>query len=498
MLVASPLVAEIKMPRIFSDNMLLQRDMFVKVWGEADANAQVDVAFGGQKKSTKADASGNWSLKLDKMSANKNPQEMTVSENGKIGKVIKNVLVGEVWIAGGQSNMEWRLYQSSDGKAAMARAKYPHLRCFQQRRAITKYPQKDSQPDATWLVADGKNFSMVTAVGFYFAERLMQDLDVPVAIISASRGASKMSCWIPREYHSKCESYKNYLAEFEKVEAGYCEAVYKKRAAEHKQLLEDVANKKRKPLKNWWLAKIPPNPISPWHDFHSPSYLYNAMLAPIAGYGLRGAIWYQGESDTYPEEIDAFAEKLVVLVDAWREKFENPDLSFIQVQLAPYTIGNRDWALGRWQQLKACDMTKNLGVINIIDCGEEREIHPVDKTTVGNRLALLAMKDVYKKDVNAYAPKFKSAKYSKDSAEILFDSFGRKLETKGDARGFEVCVNGKWEKGVVSFNNGKVVVKSANGAEISGVRYLWKNWARPDAWLFNQDGLPAFSFIDKK
>ena len=222
------------------------------------------------------------------------------------------------------------------------------------------------------------------------------------------------------------------------------------------------------------------------------------MLAPIAGYGLRGAIWYQGESDTYPEEIDCFAEKLVVLVDAWRENFENPDLSFIQVQLAPYAIGNRDWALGRWQQLKACDMTKNLGVINIIDCGEEREIHPVDKTTVGNRLALLAMKDVYKKDVNAYAPKFKSAKYSKDSAEILFDSFGRKLETKGDARGFEVCVNGKWEKGVASFNNGKVFVKSANGTEISGVRYLWKNWARPDAWLFNQDGLPAFSFIDKK
>jgi sialate O-acetylesterase len=145
------LFAEIKMPSIFGDDMLLQRDVSVKIWGKADANATVDVSFAGQKKSTKADAKGNWSLKLEKMSANKNPQEMIIFENGKIGKTIKNILVGEVWIAGGQSNMEWRLYQSSDAKPAMERAKYPMMRYFHQPSSIQKTPQEDSVEKSHWV-----------------------------------------------------------------------------------------------------------------------------------------------------------------------------------------------------------------------------------------------------------------------------------------------------------------------------------------------------------
>ena len=169
-IVASPLFAEIKMPKIFSDDMLLQREMPVKIWGKADANAKVDVEFASQKKSTKADANGNWSLRLDKMSANKNPQEMKISENGKLGKTIKNILVGEVWVAGGQSNMEWRLFQSSDATKAMDRAKYPLMRYFHQPIKMGKTPQFDSPEKSHWIVADGKNMAMTSAVGFYFAE----------------------------------------------------------------------------------------------------------------------------------------------------------------------------------------------------------------------------------------------------------------------------------------------------------------------------------------
>ena len=493
-IIASPLFAEIKMPTIFSNDMLLQREMPVKIWGKADAGAKVDVEFAGQKKSTKADAKGNWSLHLDKMSANKNPQQMKISENGKLCKTIKNILVGEVWIAGGQSNMEWRLFQSSDAITAMDRAKYPMMRYFHQPIKMGRTPQFDSPEKSHWIVADGKNMAMTSAVGFYFAEKVMKDLDVPVAILYASRGGSKMSCWLPREYHAKQASYKEYLANFEKDETGYTEEVYKKRFADHAQLLKDVQAKKR-PRPTDWFYKTPPNPVSPWHDFRTPTYLYNAMVAPIAGYTIRGTIWYQGESDTLEEEVDFFAEKLSVLVDSWRDKFENKDMAFLWVQLTGYST-KRDWATGRWQQLKARDMIKNSGIVNIIDCGEEKEIHPRNKTTVGLRLADLALKDVYGKDVNAYAPEFKSIKYEGDTAIITLETYGRSLKTKGYARGFEVKVNNVWINANASLKDGKLIVKSPECSDITGVRYLWKNWATPDVWLYNEDGLPAFSFIN--
>lgn len=393
--------------------------------------------------------------------------------------------------------MEWRLYQSSDAKPAMERAKYPMMRYFHQPSSIQKTPQEDSVEKSHWVVANGKNMANTSAVGFYFAEKLMQDLDVPVAILYASRGGSKMSCWLPREYHSKNISYKKYLDDFEKEEKGYCQSVYEKRVIEHKQLLEDVAAKRCKRPSDWAYKK-PPNPTSPWHDFRTPCYLYNAMIAPIEGYTIRGTIWYQGESDSLPEEVDYFADKLSILVDAWREKFENKDMSFLWVQLTAYST-KRDWATARWQQLKARDMIKNSGIVNIIDCGEEREIHPKNKTTVGLRLAMLALNDVYKKSgMNPYAPEFKSAKYSGDSAKINFETFGRKLVLDGKARGFEVLVNGKWENAIASFSNGDVVVKSKNGSDISGVRYLWGNWVGTEVCLFNEDGLPAFTFTNLK
>ena len=494
--ISSLSLAEIKTPAVIGDNMLLQRDSLVKIWGKADANAKVDVAFGGQKKSTKADAKGDWSLKLDKMPANKNPQEMIISENGKIGKTIKNILVGEVWVAGGQSNMAWILGQSTDAKSAMHRAKYPTMRYFKQTYTMAKTPQFDTEKTSQWIVANGENMERTSAVAFYFAEKLMKDLDVPVAIIYTARGATKMSCWLPREYHSKSESYKTYLDRFEKVEKTYSEAIYKKRLADHSQMLKDVEAKKRKRPSTWsW--RIAPNPMSPWFDFDTPSYLYNGMVAPIANYTTRGVIWYQGESDTGAKEKDFFAEKFSILVNSWRDKFDNKDMAFYWVQLAPFSTNN-DWPVSRWQQLKARDMIKNSGIVNIIDAGEQKDIHPKDKTTVGTRLASLALKNTYKQDVYAFAPEFKSAKYDGDTAVVELETYGRKLEFKSYARGFEVCVKGNWINANASLDGNKLIVKSPEGSEISGVRYLWKNWCMPDVCLYNEDGLPAFSFTNSK
>ncbi len=503
---ASSLYGALCMPKIFSDGMVLQRDMPVKIWGTADAGAEIKAEFGDVKASARAGADGKWSLTLPKMKADKNPRELAVFENGKEGKRIRDVLVGEVWVLGGQSNMEWRLRDSSGAAEAMARAHYPQMRYFLQPSIVAEYPQNDSPEGSRWIVADGENTGAFSGVGFFFGERLLKELDVPVGFVYASRGATKMSCWIPEEDHGKLPYLADVLAKFKADKEKHTTEVYKQKLAEHKEKVakaraEDAEKKKQglAPEKRPWFFWRPPLPSTPWHDFSTPYQFYNSMVAPVGGYGVRGVLWYQGEGDAYGRSVLNFAGQFKVLVNAWRRVFENKNMPFFWVQLASYRPRSQ-WALARFNQLKARDAIENSGLVNIIDCGEENDIHPKDKETVGVRLAMLAMSQVYgMKNVHARAPEMKSVKYVGNSAEVSFADFGRGLVGKGEPRGFEVLCGEKWQKGEASLKPGaRVSVKSPDGSKVEGVRYLWKSWALPDVWLFNKDGLPAFSFTDEK
>ena len=500
-LAAASAFGEIKMPKIFSDGMVLQRDMPVKIWGIADANASVDVEFAGAKKSAKAGSDGKWSVVLDKMPASKTPRELGVSENGKPGKKISDVLVGEVWIAGGQSNMEWRLRATTDADAAKARAHYPTMRYFNQPAKASLTPRADSFEESNWSAADGENISAWSGVGFYFAERIMKELDVPVAILYASKGATSMTCWIPEESHAKVPYLAGYLANFKKSLAKFTPEIAQKRLDAHnakcaKARAEDAKLRKEgKPVqRRKWPFWVAPSMITPWADYSTPYMLYNGMVAPIAGYTARGVIWYQGEGDTTEKASACFAEQYKTLVESWRKAFGNDNMAFLQVQLASYE-NKAKWPEARAGQLAACKLAPNVGAVCIIDCGEEKDIHPKDKTTVGNRLALLALSDVYKKaGFHGRSPEFVSAQYKGDTVKIKFKDFGRGLVFKGEPRGFEVLTKGKWEKAAAKLDGGKIVLKSSDGSMPEGARYLWTQWARPDASLFNKDGLPAFPF----
>ena len=493
--------AKIWLPKIYSDNMLLQRDAQVKIRGTADANARIDVSFAGQKKSTKADANGNWSLKLDKMSANKTPQEMTISENRKIGKTIKNILVGEVWVAGGQSNMEWPIRNTVDGKDAVARAKYPNLRYFAQHGYDTNkgHNKQEESTNGRWIVADN-NVGGWSAAGFYFAEKLMKDLDVPVGIVYASRGATSMIAWIPDERLNLQEHTKTCKAKF-LADLGKYD--YKGKLAKHNKKMADakVEDEKRKAegkpkATRPWDFHLPPLPNTPWAIGSTPSFMYNLLVYPVRGYTVRGVIWYQGEGDASGERCKNFEIQMKQVVDSWREAFENKNMYFYWAQLTSF---KGKWQEARWRQLKARNNIHNSGVINIIDAGEKDNIHPKYKTEVGVRFEGLALREVYgRKDVYPYSPEFKSATYSDDTAKVSFNTFGRNLQLRGKARGFEVKVAGKWQNANATLSGNEVLVKSANGGKVEGVRYLWKGWADPDVCLYNQDDLPAFSFIDEK
>ncbi|MBQ6534572.1 MAG: hypothetical protein IJI37_05320 [Opitutales bacterium] len=499
--------AEIKMPSVFGDNMLLQREMPVKVWGLAEPNAQVRVEFAGQKKSTKAGADGAWSLKLDKMPADKNPREMSVFENGKLGAKFANVLVGEVWIAGGQSNMEFSLRFAQDAAKNLKEAGDPCLRYFSQNtRVLAQAPRFDSD-QGKWTLPSPKTARMYSAVGYLFAKNLRAELDVPVAIIFAALGGSKMIAWTPEDAAGGCEYTKSVVEEFKKKNASYSYADALKAWEVQYARWQEIAKKRKAEGKRVFNSPHKPCENSCTRIAFTPCQLYNASVAPFAGFSARGVIWYQGEADSgglFPTEIesprgrslDFFSEQMALLIKSWRAKFENPEMPFIQVQLASFRDQpGRNWPLTRAKQLAVSKIVPRCYTANIIDCGEEDNIHPKDKQTVANRLSAIALSQVYgKKGASPFAPAVKAVEYKGGKAIV---DFGEPLEGRGEPRGFEAKVGGKWARADAELSGGKVSV-SRGGAEIEGVRYLWKSWARPDAWLYGKNNLPAFSFEDAK
>ena len=492
----------IKMPSIFSDNMMLQRDFSVKIWGDAAPNSVVEVQFCGQKKSAKSDDKGAWSVQLDRMPADKTPHEMTVSENGKIGKRIKNILVGEVWILGGQSNMAWTLGKSEGGAVAAERAKYPDIRYFKQYGgAMSKTPRK-TMYSAAWLELSPKNAAELSAVGVLFAEKLRADLDVPVGLVFTALGAAQMVVFIPEEKCTTLEYTRGVCENFVKRNATYSyenalKSYNRKRAQWEEE--REKAKRENKPFTKKFNHPVP-NKLSFLPPFCTPFYVYNAVVAPLAGFGARGVLWYQGESDSADKRLENFGEQFGLLVSSWREKFDNPDLYFLTVQLASYEVAKRDWGLTRWKQYLAAKSLPKCFTVNNVDCGEEHDIHPKDKLTVATRLEKTALREVYgREDVRSRFPSLMDVQYNGCTAVATFAVDSGKLEMRGNPRGFEAKVGGNWIAADAELcgNAVKISVKD-KAAKIDGVRYLWKNWARPDVCLYDTYGLPAFSFTHEK
>ena len=502
---ATPLFGKIEMPKIFSDYMVLQRNADVKIWGTAEPNATVAVQFRGQRKSATADASGKWSLLLDKMPADKTPREMTVFENGEQSKQFGNILVGEVWVLGGQSNMAWTVGGSTGAKEALERAaKNKNIRYFwQSPTAMAKTPQKDSPKSARWET--GKTASHWSGVGYFFGEKINEKLNVPVGLVFAAQGATAMSAWVEESAMQKNPMMKKIWEDFQKEAANYDEAAYQKACADYKKFVADLAaenaQRKAKGLKEKKMPwdKIEPNKISPRPDFRTPAYKYNALVSPLRGLTVRGAIWYQGESDTKEPNVTHFESQMKLVVSEWRKYFDNPEMPFIMAQLSSYSYASEKWARARAAQLKTANDVEHVFTISTIDSGMKFDIHPRDKATVGVRMANMALSQVYgKKCVKPFAPQFKAAKYDGDTATVCIETYGVPVSLKDAAKGFEVRANGKWSEASATLEGCKISVKSKDGSKVDGVRYLWKAYPQEEICIYNADGLPLFPFSDAK
>ena len=441
---------QVKLPAIFSDNMVLQQQTDVAIWGTAKNNSTVKLTTSWNKKSysARAGSDGRWKMKVSTPSAG-GPYEVTVSEGNTLR--FKNVMIGEVWICSGQSNMEmpmkgYRNQPILQSNEYIATSSNPNIRLFTVKKETNLNPQDDFT--GSWLNCEPENVNGFSATAYFFGLMLNKALNVPVGLINSSWGGTRIEPWISEEGVRKFD----FVTLPEKNQTGT---------------------------------------LSP----QTPTVLFNAMINPLVGYGIRGGIWYQGESNR--NEPEKYEKLLPGLVENWRSVWGIGDFPFYYVQIAPFNYGpsGLNSAYLREAQLKASAAISNLGMASIMDIAEEFNIHPADKKTGSDRLAFLALSKTYEKAGFASSgPVLKEMTVDGPLVKLTFDnavngltSFGKELSC------FEIAGSAKRFYPAKAFITGTgITLISEYVNEPVAVRYAFKDFIIGD--LFNTEGLPASSF----
>ena len=505
-LAAGPLSAEVRMAAIFGNNMVLQREIAIPVWGWADPGEAVSVKFAGQQKTATAGSDGRWQVKLDALQATAKGATMVVS--GKNTLQLGNVVVGDVWVCSGQSNMEWVVASSANRDAEIAAAKYPAIRHVKIGHHNQRRPVDDLALRPTWAVCSPQTVAGFTAVGYFFGRTLHQELGVPIGLIGSNWGGTRIEPWTPPEGFRRVPELKSLSARVDTwdptIDAG--NEAYGKTVVQLKEWLPvaEKALKAREP--------VPPFPRlpEPGLSHQEPTKLYNGMIHPIIPYAIRGAIWYQGESNG--GEGISYYHKKRALIGGWRGLWGQGDFPFYFVQLANFRSvtddpkGDDGWARIREAQTKCLEIP-NTGMAVIIDIGEARDIHPRNKQDVGARLALWALAKDYGRDIVYSGPIYKQQVVEGRKIRVSFDHVGSGLmvgEKKGleptrevpngQLRRFAIAgADKKWHWADAKIDGNTVLVSCEQVAKPVAVRYAFAT--NPEGCnLYNKEGLPASPF----
>lgn len=478
--------AAVRLPALISDHMLLQRDVPVRIWGWADAGEAVEVRFRGQSKATTASSDGNWQVFLDPMHAG-GPDRLTVEATNRLA--IEDVLVGEVWVASGQSNMQWTVAKSNDAQAEISSADYPHIRLFQVPQTVANQPKDDVE--GAWKICSPEAVEEFSAVGYFFARQLHKDLGVPFGIVQSAWGGTPAEAWTRKEYLAAEPSLHVLGTEWQSVLDGYAPAKQRfDRALADWQMRAAGARKAGRPVPN-----RPRTPRGPGHQ-HTPSGLYNAMIAPLTPYAIRGAIWYQGENNAGRAQGYLYRRLFQTMIQNWRDDWGVGEFPFLFVQLANYArvSDTAEWPETREAQALALRMA-NTGMAVTIDIGDAADIHPRNKQDVGYRLSLAARKIAYGHDIVYSGPVYRQATVEGNAMRVWFDHVAGGLKTSGPGQleGFEVAgADGKYQPATAKIHGDTVVVSSLAVRAPVAVRYAWAN--DPAGNLYNASGLPASPF----
>ena len=617
--------ADIKLPQVISDHMMFQRNAEIKVWGWADKGERVSVSFNGITKKIRTNKNGNWMVIFPAMKAG-GPYEMTLTAKNKI--VLKNILIGDIWICSGQSNMEWRVSNSNNAEEEIANANYPEIRLLQIQKDM-QFGKMDDVKKTQWTECNSEVIPSFSAVGYFFGRHIHKETGVPVGLISTNWGGTLIEAWTSADYLSGIDDFdeklkfltgsdsksltereEDLIEEYEKsynteqiliedwsgvsvdltywkeaevpglwesnglngvdgvvwyrkeidlpmevvkrgitlnlgkiddgdvcyvngIMVGETEDAHAKERSykvepevlkEGKnviaikvrdtgggggfwsspdQLYYSTGNLKES-LAGTWKYKLSNEnfevKLSSTGPNRYPSSLYNAMIHPLLNLSVKGAIWYQGESNA--SRAYQYRKLMPLLIKCWRDKWNQPDMSFIMVQLANYRDvndkpGNSDWAELREAQLMTALNDKNVGMAVTIDIGEAGDIHPRNKQDVGYRLALNALSIAYGMDVVPSGPVYKSVEFKEGKAWVEFEDFGGGIMVKdkyGYLKGFAVAgEDQKFHWAMAFLKNDKVVVYSPEVKNPVAVRYGWAD-NPDDVNLYNNQGVPASPF----
>lgn len=481
--------ADVELPDVIAGSMVLQQGRPIPIWGRAEPGEAVTVTFAGQKRTVVTGADRTWRVELGKLGASTEPRTMVIAGKNKVE--LSDVLVGEVWLVSGQSNMQWRLPESENGEAATAAANHPKIRLFNVSREVA-FKKKQGKL-GEWLACAPESVKEFSAAGYYFGVELEKALKVPIGLINSSYGGSQAEAWTPVEYLNASadlkptvERTKIWDEERPRVREQYAEAIRKWREADTTRAAG---------------ARPSPSPSVPdaLRDYRVASSIYNGMIEPLMPFAIRGAVWYQGESNE--SRAEQYGILLPVMIRSWRERWGQGDLPFGIIQLPNYRQPKPQpeesaWSFVREAQRRTALYTRNAGLIVTIDIGVANDIHPRNKLDVGKRMSVWALGEVYGHRVLG-PPMVVRADVKDGKVVLTFDNAGSGLKIKSGEKLEEFSLAGddkKWhwaEARIVGRN--KVEVFSPGVSDPKAVRYAFNSNPR-NPNLTNDSGLPASPF----
>jgi sialate O-acetylesterase len=477
--------APLEISAMFGDGMVLQRERPLPLWGRGEAGLRVRASFAGQEKSAAVGGDGRWEIAMDPLPASSEARDFSIGYDSSDPSakgyavpgpiLVENVLVGDVWYCAGQSNMEFGMGGIVDLGEELDDSDYPLIRLFLAAKSANGVPQPD--PRGEWREAGSENLTSggwygFSAVAFAYGRKLIKETGVPQGLIQAAYGGSPIDAWIPPEELRSTKGLERFLAAYNQTERKWADAKAKDPAAPH-------------PLG----AISDPGRLKP-------ATCYNALLAPIAPYAIRGALWYQGESDVGKGPV--YAIEMGALIAALRRLFRDPALPFYFAQIAPWKYGGNGLSLpGLWKAQYAALSIPGTGMAVTADLGDGNDIHPRNKKPVGERLALIALRDVYgRTDVDAQGPLALRAAAKDGEAIVAFSGADEGLVTPDgmDPRGFSLAgSDGAFGPASAHIQGRSVVLKAQGGEKPAWVRYAWNDLPM-DANLYDAHGLPARPF----
>lgn len=500
---------------VFSDNMVLQRNKKIRVFGKADEGSIITVSLLGKTAEAVA-VNGSFLVYLPEFEAAEGA-EMVISDGKETIRFV-NIAIGEVWLAGGQSNMELELQNADGGRELLKNgAKDEKIRkirfYYTPKVAYECDALYEEERKSHWELFHEKDAAKWSAVGFFFARELSEKLDVTIGIIGCNWGGTSASAWMSREALLEQDATKSYIEEYESSE--WVKKSPKEQIKDYEEYLIYHNDWEKKAAEIY--AREPMMPFDKVQEmigtcrypgpmncanFTRPCGLYEVMLKKLMPYTLRGFLYYQGESDD--QKPESYYELLTRLIRQWREDFRDNSLAFLLVQLPmhryQHDADTKNWCLIREAQMKAYETIKNTGIAVIIDCGEFHEIHPKKKKPVGERLALQALYQVYHKitDEEAFGPVYQDFLYKNGGMEISFHYAAKGFTVKGEPTGFELAgEDGVFypAKAVILLNEGsrnKIFLSASEVKKPVMARYLWTNYG--EVSLFGTNALPAAPF----